>query len=72
MHIFRISGVITHRVGKTAGLTIGGTILLIAAADSTGVITIHWEKVGQNVQRLTGKAGSIGQRQVSILDSVIK
>lgn len=48
----------TTRVGKTVALSVGGSVILIAAANQAGLVNIDWDKVNQKVESASSKIES--------------
>lgn len=57
-YLFRTTGYVTLKVGKTAALALGGGIILLQIAQQKGYITIDWNKVRQKAESKTGSVES--------------
>lgn len=65
LNLFRTTGYVTLKVGKTAALALGGGIILLQIAQQKGYITIDWSKVRQKAERKTGSVESKYGNQTS-------
>lgn len=53
--IFRCTGFLTTRVGKTVALSVGGSIILIAVANQTGIVKMDWDKINEKIGKVSTK-----------------
>lgn len=51
-----VSGYIVKRVGRVAAITLGGTLILLQAAQHFGYVNINWKKVQNDLKKKANKA----------------
>lgn len=45
-------------MGKTVAISVGGSVILIAAANQAGIINVNWDKITKQVGETTSKLES--------------
>lgn len=53
---YRFTGFLATRVGKTAALSVGGSILLVTAATQTGYVSVNWDKLNMKASQASDNA----------------
>lgn len=54
--IFRATGFLTMKVGKTVAVIAGGSIILLQIAANEGYIQIDWNKITKKANKIADKA----------------
>ncbi|GLV44034.1 uncharacterized protein CBL_12670 [Carabus blaptoides fortunei] len=49
------TGFLTTKVGKTVAISVGGSVILIAAANQAGIVNVNWDKITKRVGETTSK-----------------
>jgi FUN14 domain-containing protein 1 len=63
-----VSGYVVKRAGRVAAITLGGTIILLQAAQHFGYVNINWKKVQKDLKKKADKAVKAIEQSSGVTD----
>lgn len=70
--MYRLTGYLAMKIGKTAACALGGGIILLEIANEKGYIRVNWDKVNRQIDKVSDKVEEkITGQGPNLMDKVI-